>query len=223
MKKGNIEFKGVKEGIYLLIEEGSFEELEKEIDEVLDKSKDFFKGAKIIGIKSDILSDFEKEELLNIIAYRHRLEVVDEELSDETKKVLGLVDEVDGKNEKEVEEKVYMGIDEGDTKFIHSTIRSGQMIEYDGNIVIIGDVNPGALIKARGNIVILGSLKGTAHAGDNGNKDAIVAAYDLQATQLRIADKISRKPDGHVVKEEIPEIAKIEKGEIYIEPYLSRR
>lgn len=216
MKKGNIEFKGMKDGIYVLVKKGSFEEVEGELDRTLSKSRDFFKGAKVLGVKSDQLSDYEKNEIMNIIKYRHRLEVA-EDLSDGAKEVLGLDEE------KEVKEEVYEGINEGSTKFINSTIRSGQVIEYEGNVVIIGDVNPGALIKARGNIIILGSLKGTAHAGDNGNREALVAAYDLQATQLRIADKISRKPDGQVEKDEIPEVARIQKGEIYIEPYLSRR
>ncbi len=72
------------------------------------------------------------------------------------------------------------------TKFINTTIRSGQVIEYDGNIVIIGDVNPGALIKAKGNIIILGTMRGVAHAGVDGNHDAIVAAYNLQPTQLEL-------------------------------------
>ncbi len=83
------------------------------------------------------------------------------------------------------------------TRFYNNTIRSGQVIEYNGNIVIIGDVNPGALVKATGNIVILGGKLrgGVAHAGTNGNENAYVAAYELQPTQLRIGDIIARKPD----------------------------
>ena len=109
------------------------------------------------------------------------------------------------------------------TKFINATVRSGQVIEYGGNIVIIGDVNPGALIKARGNIVVLGSLKGVAHAGIDGNNDAIVAAYDLQPMQLRIGSVISRKPDENVVISGMPEIARVSNGEVIIEPYLPRK
>ncbi|MCF6465374.1 hypothetical protein C3E90_05645 [Clostridium sp. Cult2] len=109
------------------------------------------------------------------------------------------------------------------TKFINTTIRSGQVVEYDGNIVIIGDVNPGALIKARGNIIILGTLRGVAHAGIDGNYKAIVAAYDLQPTQLRIANIIGRRPDGDIVTSELPEVAKIYDGEVLIEPYLPRK
>jgi septum site-determining protein MinC len=121
------------------------------------------------------------------------------------------------------EEKPFEGIYEGITKFINTTIRSGQVIEYHGNIVIIGDVNPGALIKAKGNIIILGTLRGVAHAGIDGNYEAIVAAYDLQPTQLRIANIIGRKPDGDIAPSGLPEIAKIHDGEVLIEPYLPRK
>ncbi len=215
MKRGNIKFKGVKEGIYLIIKGEEFDKIVDELDNILEESKDFFKGAKIIGIKSDFLSQIEKNEILNIIKYRHRLEVDNEDLSEELKELFN--------PEEIIEEEIYQGIEKGESIFLNSTIRSGQLIEFDGNIVIIGDVNPGAMISAMGNIVILGSLKGIAHAGNNGNKNAIIAAYDLSATQLRIADKIGRKPDGYVNEGKIPEIARIEKNEIYIEPYLAKR
>ena len=159
----------------------------------------------------------EKSELLNIIKYRYGLDVDTEDLSDHVKELLDI------NLEKKVKNQVFEGIGEGVTKFINSTIRSGQMIDFKGNVVIVGDVNPGGHIKAEGNVIVLGRLNGIAHAGSSGNTDALVAAYELQPTQLRIANKITRRPDGEVKGEEIPEVARIEKGEIYIQPYLSRR
>ena len=50
-------------------------------------------------------------------------------------------------------------------QFYRGTLRSGQKIEVDGSIVILGDINPGAQIVAGGNVVVLGCLKGTVHAG----------------------------------------------------------
>ena len=41
-------------------------------------------------------------------------------------------------------------IEEGLTKFVYSTIRSGMKIQYNGNLVIIGDVNPGAGLLLQG-------------------------------------------------------------------------
>ena len=126
-------------------------------------------------------------------------------------------------NKSEQMETVFTGITEGKTKFVQGTIRSGQNINYDGNIVILGDVNPGAHITAYGNIVVMGSLRGVAHAGSNGNRDACVAAFYLEPTQLRISDVITRAPDGYYERPKIPELAKVKGNMVYIEPYLNRK
>ena len=106
---------------------------------------------------------------------------------------------------------------------MHGTIRSGQNINYKGNVVVLGDVNPGAQITAYGNIVVMGSLRGVAHAGSNGNRDAYVAAFYLDPTQLRISDIITRAPDGYYEKPKVPELARIKGDMVYIEPYLGGR
>ncbi len=96
-------------------------------------------------------------------------------------------------------------------------------MEYSGNIVIIGDVNPGALIQANGNIVVLGTLRGVAHAGMDGNLDAVVAAYNLQPNQLRIGNLIARPPDSVESQYKLPEVAKVRDGEVVIDPYLPNK
>jgi septum site-determining protein MinC len=206
VKEELVNFRGIKEGIYIFIKEGSFQCIKKELEKKLKESIDFFKGANILGIKGEYLSKEEINELIQIIEHKYNLHISED----------GLPSSLEGPG-------FYTGIDEGMTKFINTTIRSGQVVEYEGNIVIIGDVNPGALIKARGNIIILGTLRGVAHAGDDGNKDAIVAAYNLQPTQLRIANIISRRPDGEIVTSGLPEVARVQNGEVFIEPYLSRK
>ena len=75
-----------------------------------------------------------------------------------------------------------------ETKFHRGSLRSGQKIEEDGSIVIIGDVNSGAEVVAADNIVILGTLRGLAHAGAKGNTKAVIAAGKLDTVQLRIAN-----------------------------------
>lgn len=77
----------------------------------------------------------------------------------------------------------------------HGTVRSGQIVEHEGDIVVIGDVNPGAQVLATGDIYVMGTLRGLAHAGCDGNERAIIAAVFFQPTQLRICDVISRSPD----------------------------
>lgn len=75
-----------------------------------------------------------------------------------------------------------------EAKFHRGSLRSGQKIEEDGSIVIIGDVNSGAEVVAADNIVVLGNLRGLAHAGAKGNTKAIIAAGKLDTVQLRIAN-----------------------------------
>jgi septum site-determining protein MinC len=87
--------------------------------------------------------------------------------------------------------------------------------------VVFGDVNPGGEIVATGNIVVMGSVRGTVHAGADGNKEAVVVALNLQPTQLRIGDIITRPPDEKDVKSTfIPGIAFIKDDIVYIERYL---
>lgn len=75
-----------------------------------------------------------------------------------------------------------------ETKFHRGSLRSGQRIEEDGSVVILGDVNSGAEVIASDNIVVLGTLRGLAHAGAKGNKEAIVSAGRLDTVQIRIAN-----------------------------------
>ncbi|HSH25832.1 MAG TPA: septum site-determining protein MinC, partial [Massilibacterium sp.] len=74
-------------------------------------------------------------------------------------------------------------------------VRSGQVVETDGDLLLIGDVNPGGMVKATGNIYIMGALRGVAHAGVTGNRKKIVVAGQMRPSQLRIADLINRAPD----------------------------
>lgn len=75
------------------------------------------------------------------------------------------------------------------------TVRSGQVISHQGDVVVIGDVNPGGMVIATGNVYIMGTLRGVAHAGCTGDEKAIIAAVYFQPSQLRIARVISRPPD----------------------------
>lgn len=203
----SIVIKGTKDGLTIYINSSDKETIEKDLINKIDNAKDFFKGSNVILV--DKLNELDEDymqhlqrllkERFNITANYSRYKKVKEET-----------------------EKVFSGIYEGRTKFIKSTVRSGQKIVYNGNLVIIGDVNSGAEIIAHGNIIVLGVLRGSAHAGFNGNKKAIVAAYKLQPSILSIADVSSRAPD-EKIKPKSPEIAKVKDNYIIIEPYLPNK
>lgn len=77
------------------------------------------------------------------------------------------------------------------TLYHAGTLRGGQTLHHDGNVVVVGDVNPGAELVATGDVLVFGRLAGVAHAGAQGDEDARVYALDLDATQLRIATFIA--------------------------------
>ena len=52
------------------------------------------------------------------------------------------------------------------------TLRGGQKIMHEGDVIITGHVNVGSEISAWGHLVVLGKLKGLAHAGSKGDETA---------------------------------------------------
>ena len=80
-------------------------------------------------------------------------------------------------------------IEEGRTHFFRGTLRSGAKIESDGNVVVLGDVNPSSIIKARGNVIVLGHLNGTVYAGLGGDDRAFIGAIYFNPIQLTIGMK----------------------------------
>lgn len=100
---------------------------------------------------------------------------------------------------------------------VTKTLRSGQMVRHEGDVIVLGDVNPGATVVATGHIVVMGALRGVAHAGCAGNTAAIVAASKLRPTQLRIAHVIGRAPDEQENLQPVPEVARVRDGMIVVE------
>ena len=122
--------------------------------------------------------------------------------------------------EQEVKNKLHLFNSKEKEDILHEgTVRSGDRISSNGNLCIIGDVNPGAIVSAKNNIYVWGKLLGIAFAGTTGNNNASIASLYLKPLQLRIADVIAigpkEKPHNHY-----PEIALIDKRTIIIKPHL---
>ena len=101
-------------------------------------------------------------------------------------------------------------------RLISKNMRSGQNVEHEGDVLVIGDVNPGSYITASGNIIVMGTLRGIVHAGAGGDDSAIVMALKLKPQQLRIARWIARPPD-ESEDPEYPEKAYVKNNQIFIE------
>ena len=122
--------------------------------------------------------------------------------------------------EQEVKKKFLLLNSKKEDDILHEgTVRSGERISANGNLCILGDVNPGAIVSAKQNIYVWGKLLGIAFAGKGGNKNASIASLYLNPLKLRIADLIAIGP-GDKPKNYYPEIALIDKQTIIIKPLL---
>lgn len=160
-----------------LQEEATQEEIIEALKKKLPELKKLYKNEKTpILVSGKILKNKEIDEIQEIIKNE-----IDVEIDFDMPKSLGL-HSITKTFEKEI------AISE--TKFHRGSLRSGQRIEAEGSLVIIGDVNSGAEVIASDNIVILGALRGLAHAGAKGNKQAIIAAGIVDTVQIRIANVV---------------------------------
>ncbi|HEX2864833.1 MAG TPA: septum site-determining protein MinC [Deinococcales bacterium] len=113
-------------------------------------------------------------------------------------------------------------------EIVTRTLRSGTRREVAGSVIVLGDVNPGVELIAGGDVIVVGTLRGLAHAGAGGRRDAIIYASRIVASQVRIAHALARAPEGSSFKSmqggeaDDPEIARLEGDQIVIEPYTSR-
>jgi septum site-determining protein MinC len=208
MVDNNVIIKGNRDGINAIINMNKFKDFDEMLEiltERLSKGKIFYKGC-TLKITAELKYITEKD-------FRKLKEVLFEQF---------LIKDCIMEEKEEKGNKTFSGIYEGRTKFLRRTIRSGQTINYQGNIVIIGDVNAGAEIYAGGNIIVLGSLKGYVHAGFGGNDKAIAAAFYLQPEILQIANVMTRSPEDST-KPQYPEVARVKDNTIIVEPYLPNK
>ncbi len=151
------------------------EDIINELSEKLVELKKLYQDEKTpIRVTGKILKNKEMEEIEELIKKE-----IDVEINFDTPTTLGL---------HSITRSYKKSVKTSETVFHKGSLRSGQKIEVEGSIVIIGDVNSGAEVIASDNIVVNGNLRGLAHAGAKGNKKAIIAASKLDVVQLRISN-----------------------------------
>ncbi len=214
MKKAPVVIKGNKSGIRIVLDpEMEFEELTEEVEKKFSASSDFLGNAQVaVSFEGRELSEDEEAVLLSCISENSKLDVVciidnDKEREKYFTKTL---------NEK------LMQLNTNTGQFFKGNLRSGQVMEFETSIVILGDINAGAQVVSTGNVVILGALNGTVYAGASGRENCFVAALKMNPVQIRIGDVIARSPDGKQAPPPEPQIAYLDKGNIYVDT-LSRQ
>lgn len=216
--KGNIN-KGSKGITVILDPEMPFKELQECVAEKFRELSGFLKQSQMaVAFEGRTLTVSQQQTLLDIITENSEIEI------------LYLMEE-NPEKEKFYSQKLEAALlakqhKSAESMFYKGTLRSGQVVESETSVVIIGDVNPGGKVVSGGNIIILGSLKGVAYAGITGNRQAFVVALEMKPTQIRIDNIVAKCQDAPVSKhrikkkkimDETPKIAVLRDDNIFIE------
>ncbi|TDT69763.1 septum site-determining protein MinC [Hypnocyclicus thermotrophus] len=100
-------------------------------------------------------------------------------------------------------------------QIIEKKIHSGQKIEIDGDVILLGDLNIGAELIATGSVFIFGKAKGFIHAGSKGNNKAIVVANEINLNHIKIANIMAKYPKIREVS--VPEKISLNNNKIEVE------
>lgn len=209
MKKEPVMLKGNKSGIRIILDEKlSFEELLEKVTEKFQNNADFLGDNRVVvAFDGRELSDEEEAVLLHTIQENSKLKIVCVIDEDKEREML---------YERTLQEKL-MAIDSNSGQFFKGNLRSGQVMEFETSIVILGDVNVGAQVVSTGNVIVLGKLNGTVYAGASGKEDAFIVATKMNPIQIRISDVIARTPDEKETPSNVPQIAYLKDGAIYMD------
>lgn len=200
----------------------SYSDIRIAIEQKLSKNRDFFNGADAkIHITGKTLSDVQKKDLRRMFQMDYDITNVsfsDEEEEPVEKRNVTIKRAAANNNESGYDHVNLVSRNFFNAKsiFVTHTLRSGQRIECEGDVVILGDVNDGAEVIAGGSIAVMGSLRGLVHAGAMGRSDVVVAANALMPKQLRISGKIAMFPENK--PSDVPEVAEYKQGSVVVRP-----
>ena len=219
--------KSNKYGINLILDPNiAFDDLLEAIIEKFKESEKFFKNSKLgISFEGRKLSDEEEQKIIDAITEHTTIDIicVVDNSEESAEKMKAQIDAYS-----EAIEREYAKAMSSSGEFYRGTLRSGQVLESEASITILGDVNPGARVTSGGNIVVLGALKGNAQAGIYGDTGCFILALEMDPIQIQIGDLLAKSPDKEKKKRRTAirekkdanemQIAVARDGNIYIEP-----
>ncbi len=197
MTEPQIRMKGTRKGLAIALEEGDWQGVLGELDKRLEGASGFLRGSQVnVNTGKRDISQAELQQFRDVLA-KHQMQLASlrtsSEIAAEAAQALGVrlaLPEVTG-DQTETRARTEE-FSEG--LLLRRTLRSGQLLQHPGHVVVIGDVNPGAEIIAGGDVVVWGKVRGLIHAGALGDNNAIVCALELSPTQLRIGNHIATSP-----------------------------
>ncbi|RMH80203.1 MAG: septum site-determining protein MinC [Acidobacteria bacterium] len=188
-----IEIRGITLPV-VLIKVKERDDLDKLIEEIREKvSSKLFEGSYVLVDGKGVLNKREIESIEKLLSERG----------------INSIKRFEVKEEKELKRDRLL--------IIQKHLRSGQRVEHNGDILVLGDVNKDAQVVATGNIIIMGKLRGIAIAGALGDENSVVIAMEMEPQQIRIGKKVAILDEEERKSPGYPEIAKVEDGNIVLE------
>jgi septum site-determining protein MinC len=217
-----VQIKGIREGLMVSFGEADWDVLIATFFSQIDDKPTFFQSARMaLDAGNHDLHVAELSALRDTLSERGITlwaVISSSPTTEQTAQNLGLATRISKPQPVEKREAVDANQD-NKAMWVKHTLRSGTRIEYAGNVIVFGDVNPGAEIVAGGSVLVWGRLRGLVHAGADGDMNAVVGALEFSPTQLRIAGEIAVSPKKES-KGKV-EIARLKEGHLIAEPWKS--
>jgi len=213
MAEEAVKIKGTRKGLVILFDPNNdIEELKNNLKIKMEKSGDFFKGAKFSVYDAmsgkDSLYIRELEEICRhygLVPTQEALwplddpaqDPADQQQKNSTSRIIPFRPQFAGGEQ---------------ALLLSHTLRSGQKISSPYTVVIMADVNPGAEVFSGGSVYVLGTCKGSVQAGSDGNLMSEIFAIKLQPLALRIGSISAETPPP--ASPEGPVLARVNRGKI---------
>jgi septum site-determining protein MinC len=230
-QQAKVVFKGVGQEVRVILDPlASFSEIERELEEHLERSGRFFAGAAVtLEVGTRPLRDDHLQQIRQTLStYGLTIAEIRASLADSVRPSppplsSPVIPPAPVPAATRLESLPEDGeLPPNNARLVRGPLRSGQRVYAEDNLVVFGDVNPGAELIAGGDIMVMGVLRGVAHAGVPDNSAAIIAALSLKPTQLRIGHFISRSPEFQEKHDAGPEIARVDTEQIVIDSFPRR-
>lgn len=217
-----VSVKGIRDGLLVTLRDEGIAAQSAALLAFIDARQKFFSGARLaldVGTQAWKVKDLSalREALSERGLYLWAV-LSESQVTTKTAQLLGLATRLSARQappRRQSDEKPAPG-----GRWVARTVRSGVRVESDGHLTVLGDVNPGGEVIAVGSILIWGRLRGSAHAGVQGDKSACVCALEMSPQRLQIADGQPLAGGMRGIKE--PSMARLESGSLIVLPWRKR-